>query len=203
MELIALLASIFVLGFIGGSIPGPILTSAFTETVREGFVKSLRVVLFALLSEVIVASAILFLPSHSIFPKLFSMPSHLLEQSFWYGLHGKFGELKNSMTKANYLISKKYFFLHFSMVRVDFLDTICVPQAYILSKKIAAGQLIFLLVFELGWLSATLLLTFLFSRFRPLLTKEGIVSKVFKFFALILLLFAIRLVITSVTYFIK
>jgi len=84
-----------------------------------------------------------------------------------------------------------------------FWSTICVPQAYLLSKKIVGGQLVFLALFELGWLSSTLLLTYLFSRFRPLLIKEGVIANVFKTFALILIVFAIRLILTSTFYFFK
>lgn len=75
MTILLELFSIFTLGFIGGSIPGPILTSAFTETVREGFIKSLRIIGFALISEVIVASCIMFL--------LFAVH---IPQSIFYGI---------------------------------------------------------------------------------------------------------------------
>lgn len=204
MELLLQFFSIFVLGFIGGSIPGPILTSAFTETVREGFVRSLRVIVFALISEVIVASCIMFL--------LFSIH---IPQSIFYGISflgalvlvwiaSQIWAIKKLSDKGKLFNFQKIFLLTvFNGPLWIFWSTICVPQAYILSQKIPAGQVLFLLLFEVGWLTATLILTFLFSRFRPILTKEGVVSKVFKVFAVILILFAIRLVTTSFFFFVK
>lgn len=204
MGLIFELFSIAILGFIGGSIPGPILTSAFTETVREGFVKSLRVIAYALLSEIIVASSILFLLfsfhiPQSIFYAISFVGALVLVWIAW-----QIWGITHLNDKGKIFNFKKIFLLTFFNGPLwIFWTTICVPQAYILSKKIAGGQIIFLLVFEIGWLSSTLLLTFLFSRFRPFLTKKSTISKVFKLFALILLLFAVQLVITSVKFFVK
>lgn len=45
MNFLSQIASAFIVGFIGGAVPGPILTSAMAESLRVGFVKSLRVVL--------------------------------------------------------------------------------------------------------------------------------------------------------------
>lgn len=204
MAFVLQLFSIALLGFIGGSIPGPILTSAFTETVREGFVGSLRVVFFALLSEVIVASFILLL--------LFSVH---IPQSIFYAISfvgalvlvwmaSQIWTIKKLSDKGKIFDFKKIFLLTvFNGPLWIFWSTICIPQAYILSQKVPLGQLLFLLLFELGWLSATLILTFLFSRFRPLLTREGIMSKVFKVFAAILMLFALNLVVTSLSFFFR
>lgn len=202
MDLLLEFGSIFLLGFIGGSIPGAILTSAFTEVLREGFIKSLKVVFYALVSEVIVASFILL--------ALFSVK---IPQGIFYGISfvgalvlvwiaSQIWAIKKLHDNGKIFDFKKIFLLTvFNGPLWIFWSTICVPQAYILSQKIAGGQALFLLFFEIGWLSATLILTFLFSRFRPLLVKEGVVSKVFKVFAGILLLFAIRLVVTSVMFF--
>lgn len=204
MTLILQLLSIALLGFIGGSIPGPILTSAFTETVREGFLGSLRVVAYALLSEVLVASFILLL--------LFSVH---IPQSIFYAISfvgalvlvwmaSQIWAIKKLSDKGKIFDFKKIFLLTvFNGPLWIFWSTICVPQAYVLSQKIPMGQVLFLLLFELGWLSATLILTFLFSRFRPLLTREGIMSKVFKVFAAILILFALNLVVTSLSFFFR
>ncbi|HXS14507.1 MAG TPA: hypothetical protein VN711_00040 [Candidatus Saccharimonadales bacterium] len=204
MGLLLQLFSIFLLGFIGGSIPGPILTSAFTETVRAGFVKSLRVVIFALVSEVIVASSILLL--------LFSVH---IAQSIFYAISflgaivlvwmaSQIWRIRKLHDKGKIFDFKKIFLLTvFNGPLWIFWSTICVPQAYVLSQKVPGGEFLFLFIFEMGWLTSTLSLTFLFSRFRPLLTKEGIMSKVFKLFALILILFAINLVATSIFFFFK
>lgn len=198
MELFFQFSSIFVLGFIGGAIPGAILTSTFTEVIRKGFVKSLRVIFFAGVSEIIVATFIMLI--------LFSLH---IPQSFFYGISligavvllwmaQQIWTIKNLHDKGELFDFKKIFLLTiFNGPLWIFWSTICVPQAYLLSQKINGGQILFLLLFEIGWLVSTLLLTFLFSRFRPLLIKGKAVSVVFKIFALILIFFAIRLAIAS------
>jgi threonine/homoserine/homoserine lactone efflux protein len=196
--------SIIMLGFIGGAVPGSILTSAFTETVRKGFIKSLRVILYAFVSEIIVALCIMFI--------FFSIR---MPQSVFYGISFigalvlvwiaiQIWSVKKLNDKGKLFDFKKIFLLTiFNGPLWIFWSTICVPQAYLLNQKIIGGQLVFLILFEFGWLSSTLLLTFLFSRFRPLLIREGVISKVFKTFALVLSAFAIRLIITSIFFFFK
>jgi len=59
MDILLQILSIFVLGLIGGSVPGPILAAAFTEALRRGFLKSLRVIFMAMIAETIVAIFVL------------------------------------------------------------------------------------------------------------------------------------------------
>lgn len=204
MTLLIQLFTIFLLGFIGGSIPGPILTSTFTEALRKGFIKSLRVISYAAISEIIVATLIL-----SIF---FSIH---IPQSIFYGISfvgalvliwiaTQIWSIKNLHENEKIFNFTKIFLLTiFNGPLWIFWSTICVPQAYVLNQKITGGAALFLLTFELGWFTSTAVLTFLFSRFRPILTKEGVVGKVFKIFAIILAIFAVRLVLTSFFYFYK
>lgn len=204
MELLFQLFSIFLFGFIGGAIPGPILTSTFTEVIRKGFVKSLRVILFAAISEIIVATLIMFI--------LFSIH---IPQSFFYGISligavvllwmaQQIWTIKKLHDKGELFDFKKIFLLTiFNGPLWIVWSTICVPQAFLLSQKISGGQILFLLIFEVGWFFSTILLTFIFSRFRPLLVKGEIVSAVFKIFALILAFFAIKLVVTSIAFLVR
>lgn len=204
MDLLPQLISIFTLGFIGGSIPGSILASTFTEALRKGFAGSLRVIVFALISETIVASLIMF--------ALFSVN---IPQSIYYGisligaavlvwLSKQVWSITKINDKGELFSFKKIFLLTiFNGPLWIVWSTVCVPQAYELNQQISGGLIIFMILFELGWLTATLLLTFLFSRFRTLLIKGKMISVVFKIFAFTLLFFAIRLFLTSVTFFSK
>ncbi len=45
----------FLLGLIGGVIPGPVITSVFTEILQSGFPKGLRIIFIALIAETVVA----------------------------------------------------------------------------------------------------------------------------------------------------
>jgi threonine/homoserine/homoserine lactone efflux protein len=82
-----------------------------------------------------------------------------------------------------------------------FWITICVPRAFELKQAIFGGHVLFLLVFEMGWLIAAGALAYIFSKFRPLLLKKNIVSIVFKTFALLLVFFGIKSIWVSVDYF--
>ena len=201
MELLLQLFSAFVLGLIGGATPGPILTSAFTESLRRGFVSSLRIIFMAMISEVIVALLILSIFFSFYIPQIiFSIISLIgIAVLIWLAL--QVWKIKKFDEEGTIFSFKKIFLLTvFSGPFWIFWLTICVPQAFLLKQKIAGGQFLFLILFELGWLIATTGLTFLFSRFRPLLTKGNFVSVVFKILALILLFFAIKLAIDSIMF---
>ena len=59
MNFLSQIAGAVMVGFIGGAVPGPILTSAMAESLRVGFVKSLRVVWWAMASESLIVLFIL------------------------------------------------------------------------------------------------------------------------------------------------
>ncbi|MFA5072124.1 MAG: LysE family transporter [Candidatus Pacearchaeota archaeon] len=204
MELLTQLISIFVLGLIGASIPGPILTAAFTESMRRGFAKSLIVILRASLSEIIVAVFIL-----TIFFS-FNVP-----QSFFYLISFAGAVVLIYLALQVWKIERIgddegeifSFGKIFTLTVLNgsfwiFWITICVPTAFLLKEQVPQGHLLFLLLFELGWISTTVFWTFLFSRFRSFLTKEKVVPVVFKIFALILLYFAVNLLIEGFKFFI-
>ncbi|MDE2025898.1 MAG: hypothetical protein KGJ07_05370 [Patescibacteria group bacterium] len=204
MSLFFQLGSIFILGFIGGAIPGPILTSAFTEVVHKGFNKSLRVIFFAAVSEIIVASFILFALFSVRIPQTVFYAVSFVGAVVLIWMASQIWRIKKLNDKGKLFDFKKIFLLTvFNGPLWIFWTTICVPQAYVLSRQVRGGQIVFLALFEVGWFTSTLLLTLLFSRFRPLLVREGVISKVFKFFSCILGLFAIKMVFEAVTFFIK
>jgi threonine/homoserine/homoserine lactone efflux protein len=196
------LLGIFALGFIGGATPGPVLTASFTESLRKGFIKSLPIVFMAMISEIIIALFILTLffslnVPESIFYIISFIGAGVL---VWLAL--QVWKIKDIGGEGKVFDFKKIFLLMiFNGPFWIFWITICVPQAFLLKEEIAFGQILFLVIFELGWLIATVSLVFIFSRFRSLLIKSNFVSIVFKVFSLILFYFAIKLAITSILYF--
>lgn len=52
------LFQIFVLGLIGGAVPGTVLIATFTEILRCGILKSFRVIFWAMFVETVIAVAI-------------------------------------------------------------------------------------------------------------------------------------------------
>lgn len=202
MELLFQIFSAFVLGLVGGVTPGPVLTSSFTESLRKGFVGSLRIIFMAMIAETIAAILVLSLFFSFHIPQIvFSVISGVgVIVLIWLAL--QIWKIKKLDSKGEPFSFKKIFLLTIcSGPFWIFWITICVPQAFLLKQKVAGGQFLFLILFESGWFIATTLLTFLFSRFRPFLMKTNFIPVVFKTMALVLLFFAVRLAINSLAFF--
>ncbi|TSC96541.1 MAG: transporter, LysE family [Parcubacteria group bacterium Athens0714_26] len=199
------LFSIFLLGLIGGSVPGPILASAFTESLKSGFIRSLRVIFKALVGETLVVVLILTVLFSVNIPQIYFYILSLIGACVLIYLALQVWKIKGigSGKKEIFSFWKIFLLTIFNGSFWIFWITICVPQAFLLKENIAGGQFIFLILFELGWLFSTVILTFIFSRFRQLLTNEKIVHIVFKVLAILLLLFAIQMAYESVKYFIQ
>ena len=201
MEILIQLFSIFILGLVGGANPGPILTASFTEALRRGFVKSLRVILMAMVAESAVAAFVLFLFFSIKIPQIVFYIISLVGAGVLVWLAIQIWKIKELGGEGEIFSFKKLFFITvFSGPFWVFWITICVPQAFLLEGKIIGGPILFLILFELGWLFSTVFLTFIFSRFRPLLTKSNFVPVIFKIFSLILLFFAVNLIVQSVMF---
>lgn len=196
---------IFMLGLLGGLNPGPVLTSTFTVVASSGFKKSLSIVFKALLAETIVAVLIL----------LGVYTLHIPEQYFYaisFGgaavliwLASKVWKIKSFDQELGEIFSLS------KIVMITVLNggfwifwiTICVPRAFELNKFIKGGHFLFLFIFELGWLVATVSLGYIFSKFRFILQKKNLISATFKFFAILLVVFAIKTVYSSMFFFLK
>ncbi|MFO7671952.1 MAG: hypothetical protein R6W31_20005, partial [Bacteroidales bacterium] len=79
--------------------------------------------------------------------------------------------------------------------------TICIPKAILLNGQIAMGSYLFMGLVQLGWLVSTLLMAFIFSRFRKLLSRPRIIPFIFKVFALAFVYFAADMAIKSILFF--
>jgi hypothetical protein len=55
-----LLIQAFLLGLVGGAVPGPILTGTFTEILNTNFVRGLRIIFYALITETVGALLAMF-----------------------------------------------------------------------------------------------------------------------------------------------
>ena len=191
----------FVLGLLAGAIPGPILTAAFTEALRNGFPKSLRVVFKALIADWIITIFILVIfSSINVDVRFFSALSFIgAGILIWLAL--QVWKIKEAGFEGEIFSFRKIFFLMAGNGALwIFSITVCVPQAFLLREMIFGGQFIFFLIFEAGWFLATVAMVFIFSRFRNFLVRKKLVSPIFKFFSLALFLFAIKLVLESIMY---
>lgn len=199
------LISALILGLIGGIIPGPVLTAIFTEILQSGLLKSLRIILWAMLTETIVALlSLLALSSmhfsEAIFQGLSIVGAVILlwiSTSIWK-IHKIDTEAKAHFTKG-----KISAMILANGVLWTFWITVCVPKAIALSQQITFGQFIFLILVEIGWLISTVLIAFIFSRFRKILSNPKVVPILFKFFAITFIYFALDMGYKSYKFFIS
>lgn len=204
MGILEQIVGAFMIGFIGGAVPGPVLTTAMAESLRKGFIGSLHLVFKAMLVELILASFILI---------VFSLLD--IGQSFFYAISfagaavlvwfaSRMWKIKDINEGGEMFSFVKIFLLMASngLFWIYWL-TVCVPQAFLLGQAVAFGQLLFMMVFVLGWMISTIAAVFVFTRFRFVLLKKNLIPIAFKFFSLLFVLFAVKISYESVIFFIK
>lgn len=195
MSLALRFAEIFLLGLIGGSVPGPILTSVFADVLARGFKKSLLVVMKAMIAETLIAVLILFIFFWWDIPEIFFYVISFGGAIVLFWLAKQVWSIEKIATDK-----KKNIFTFPKLLLLTLLNgsfwifwiTICVPRAFELNEMISGGHLFFIFFMELGWFISTAGLGYIFSRFRPLLLKKKFVSTIFKIFAFVLVFFGLK-----------
>ncbi|MFA6428626.1 MAG: LysE family transporter [Candidatus Buchananbacteria bacterium] len=205
MKIFSQIVEIFLLGLIGGAVPGPMLTAVFTEVLKGGFKKSFRVIFRALLAESSVAILILLLVFALNIPSAYFQIVSIAGAIFLIWLATKLWKIDRveGENREIFTFFKIFILTILSGAFWIFWITVCVPKAFALRADIMGGQFIFLATFEFGWLVATASLAFIFSRLRPWLLRRDLVAIVFKIFALILIFFAVKAIATSFWFFVK
>ena len=193
------------LGLIGGVIPGPVITAVFTEILQSGYLKSLRIILIALVTETIVALI-----------SLVVLGSLGFNESFFRGLSLAgafiFIWIAISLWKVRSLDSGEK--VHFGLWTVvlmilsngvlwTYWITICIPKAILLNDQLTMGAYIFMGLVQLGWLISTIVVAFLFSRFRKLLSRPKVIPVMFKIFAGAFAYFALDMIYRSILFFVS
>ena len=184
----------FLLGLVGGAVPGPILTGTFTEILNIGFLKGVRVVFYALIAETIGALLVFFIfyavGLNYLAIQVISVCGAVV--LFW--LASQVWKIKeiNIEAKQVLTISKILLLTAFNSGYWIFWITIGVPKALALDASVFGGKFIFLAIFELAWLIMTFALAFIFYQFRPLLQRKNLIGTTFKILAVILMLLGIK-----------
>lgn len=188
------LVEAFLLGLVGGAVPGPILTGTFTEILNLGFLRGIRVIFYALIAETAGALLVFFIfyavgLNHLAIQIISACGAIIL---FWLGCQvWKIKEI-NTETKQILTFPKIVLLTVFNSGYWIFWITIGVPKAFIFNATVYGGKYIFLVIFELAWLVMTLALAFIFYQFRPLLQRKNLIGTTFKVLAVILVLLGIK-----------
>jgi threonine/homoserine/homoserine lactone efflux protein len=184
----------FLLGLVGGAVPGPILTGTFTEILMTNFVRGMKVIFSALIIETIGALLAVFIVYKLGLPKIVIQIISVCGAIVLFWLASKVWTIEKINTESTQVLT---FYQIMILTALNsgywiFWITIGIPKALILNDIVIGGQYIFLIIFEIGWLVATTLLAFIFFKFRPLLQKKNLVSITFKILASILIILGIK-----------
>ena len=197
--------SALILGLIGGVIPGPVLAATFTEILQSGFLKSLRIIFWAMLTETVIALvSLLILSSMNLSEAIFRIISFAgAGILIWIAISIWKVKRIDSEEKVHFSLGKISAMIMANGILWTFWMTVCVPKAISLGERIYLGQFVFLILVEIGWLVSTALVAIIFSRFRKMLSDPKIVPIIFKIFALIFFYFAVSMAYESIKFFIS
>lgn len=193
------------MGLIGGANPGPILISSCTESVKHGFKKALKIILWALVAETAVAVAIVAIiyslnPPQGIFYGISLFGGLYLIYIAWHV--SRVHKIDNSHASI-FTLRKIFVMTLFNGSFWLFWITICVPLAFQLRDIIPSGPVIFWIFFEGGWFIATALIVYIFSHFKNFFAHEDRIKWFYIGMALILFYFAVKMIVGSLIYFLK
>jgi threonine/homoserine/homoserine lactone efflux protein len=193
----------FMLGLIGGVIPGPVITAVFTEILQSGFMKSLRIIFIALVTESLVAVISLLLLDSLNFNEAFFRGLSLAGAGILIWISLSLWRIKTLDTgqKVHFGFWKVIIMILSNGVLWTYWITICIPKAILLSDQVYLGQYLFMGLVQMGWLISTLVVAFLFSKFRRILSKPRVIPVLFKVFALAFAYFALDMIYNSILFF--
>jgi threonine/homoserine/homoserine lactone efflux protein len=193
----------FMLGLIGGLIPGPVITAVFTEILQSGYLKSLRIIFIALVTESLVAIISLLVLHSMNFNEAFFRALSLAGAVILIWISISLWKVRSLDTgqKVHFGFWKIILMILSNGVLWTYWLTICIPKAILLNDHIHLGAYVFMGLVQLGWLLSTLLVGFLFSRFRKILSRPKVIPVLFKLFALAFAYFALDMVHKSIRFF--
>ena len=193
------------LGLIGGMIPGPVITAVFTEVLQSGYFKSLRIILIALVTESIVAVISLVILASLGFNEAFFRGLSLAGAAILVWISLSIWKVKTLDTgeKVHFGFWKIILMILSNGVLWTYWITICIPKAILLGTQIHLGEYLFMAMVQLGWLISTMVVAYLFSRFRKLLSRPRVIPVLFKIFALAFAYFAADMIFKSIRYFVQ
>jgi threonine/homoserine/homoserine lactone efflux protein len=192
------------LGLIGGMIPGPVITTVFTEVLQSGYLKSLRIIFIALVTESLVAVISLLILASLGFNEAFFRGLSLAGAAILIWISVSIWKVSSLDTgqKVHFGLWKLVLMILSNGVLWTYWITICIPKAILLGNQVRLGEYLFMALVQLGWLISTLVVAYLFSRFRRILSRPKVIPVLFKLFSLAFVYFAVDMVVKSLSFFI-
>jgi len=190
-----------IIGFVSGFVPGAVVTMIFSEVLRHGFFAGLRVLLWSMLVEIIVASAIIFGFSQASLPEAVFYGIGFFGAGFLiYLAWGVAGTAAPHAEKAPKISAWKILLLNLTNAPLYiFWSSVAPSEIHLLAKDVSHAPAWFLFFMESGWLLGTTAVVCLLAFARSFLMQYA--HLVFRVLAGVLVLMAARLVWNSVIFF--
>ena len=195
----------FGLGFVGGFVPGSILTILLISVIQGGFSSGVRAFLISLFAEVTIVGALLLI--------LFTLP--IPEDVFTYiGLVGglvlfyfgyqvlKIKTLETpGETKETFTFSKIYILAATNAPLYIFWVTVCAPLIWQMANEFSLvfSAVSFMTAFEIGWSMSTFAIMLVFVKMRRFLTNPRIMRKVYIGVSVFMFLLGSRMLYSAIT----
>ncbi len=193
----------FVLGAIGGVVPGAVLTILLVSALQGGLVGGLRAFFWAMLSEILIAGGLLLLAAQlsmgeEVFMAIGFVGGVVLLYFAWQVFKLRSIQIHN--TPALFTPGKILLLSATNAPLYIFWTTICFPLIWQLSTRwpFSVAAVSYFASFEVGWGITTFSMLLLFVFSRRTLANEGVMGKVFMSVALILAGFGINMLVRSV-----
>lgn len=192
------LPEIAFLGFLCGLLPGPVVTAIFTESIRQGWKSARRIIVWAAAGEIVMSitcvAALSLLPAdHVIFSALSVFGALILVNLAW-----DLWKVEEIPEEEPLFSNRRIFFIALlNGMAWIFWVTVCTPQAIALGRALPGGEWLFIVLFEFGWVMATLLLCYLFGLFRPYFQNNRKIHFLYRTVAFLFLFFSLKLAIGS------
>ncbi len=195
----------FLLGLIGGVIPGPVITAVFTEILQSGFPRGMRIILIALAAESLVAVISLIILNSLDFDEAFFRGISLAGAVILVWISIAIWKVRSldPGEKIHFSIWKIVIMILSNGILWTYWITICIPKAILLGEQLSLGAYVFMGLVQLGWLLSTVTVAFLFSRFRFILSRPKIIPFIFKIFAGAFIYFALDMACKSIVFFLE
>jgi threonine/homoserine/homoserine lactone efflux protein len=189
----------FTLGFLGGLVPGAVLTMILVSVLQKGFVGGVRTFLYCVLAEIVIVavllSVILSLPLPNTTFHYVGFIGGLVLVYFAWNIQKIKQVEANTANVALFTIQKIFILSATNALLYIFWLTVCVPLMLSLAETTSLFTAVssFMLAFEIGWALSTFALLLVFLKMRNVLTKERYVHLTFRVVAFIMFLLALRL----------
>ncbi len=195
----------FLLGLVGGVVPGSILTILLVSVIQGGFKSGLRAFSWSLAAELTVVSLLLVLliqlPVSTNFFNYLGFVGGLV--LFYFGLQVfKLSKIDKPEETAEVFTWKQIYSLAATNAPLYiFWATVCAPLIWQLAEQISlySSALYFMIAFELGWAVSTFVIMLVFVKTRSVLANPKIMKKVFVGVAIFMFLLGLRLFYSSIT----